>query len=160
MKRALVPAPSRIVQDERISDYFHHQGHRTALSQRALQAHADPWLGWAELDGHGQVVQELSPYAEDLDWDSVTEPDEVIPLLHGLGQATAKVHCVSDASSDETLVEFETEQAILDAVGDGDDGFVEHLCEFAATYGELTREDHRLFVDAFRNGMIPGVEAT
>ncbi len=160
MKRALVPAPSRVVQDERISEYFHHQGHRTALSQRALQAHADPWLGWAELDGHGQVVQELSPYANDLEWDAVTEPDEVIPLLHGLGQATAKVHCVSDASSDETLVEFETEQAILDAVGDDDDSFVEHLCSFAATYGELTREDHRLFVDAFRNGMIPGVEAT
>jgi uncharacterized protein (DUF2252 family) len=160
MKRALVPAPSRVVPDERISKYFHHQGHRTALSQRALQAHADPWLGWAELDGHGQVVQELSPYANDLDWDSVTEPDEVIPLLHGLGQATAKVHCVSDASSDETLVEFETEQAILKAVGDDDDGFVKHLCDFAATYGELTREDHRLFVDAFRNGMIPGVEAT
>jgi len=160
MKRALVPAPSRVVQDERIGKYFAHQGHRTALSQRALQAHTDPWLGWCELDGHGQVVQELSPYAQDVEWDGVTEPDEVLPLLAGLGRATAKAHCVSDASSDETLVTFDTEQAILEAVGDDDDAFAEHLCEFGGIYGELTREDHRLFVDAFRNGMIPGVEAT
>ena len=160
MKRALVPAPSRVVHDERIESYFDHQGHRTALSQRALQAHADPWLGWCELDGHGQVVQELSPYAHDVEWDGVTEPDEVLPLLQGLGRATAKAHCVSDASSDETLVTFETEKAILEAIGDDDDAFVEQLCRFGADYGEATREDHRLFVDAFRNGMIPGVEAT
>ena len=83
-----------------------------------------------------------------------------MPLLRGLGKATAKVHCVSDASSDETLVDFETEAAILNAVGDDDDGFAEDLCRFGAEYGELTREDHRLFVDAFRNGMITGVEAT
>jgi uncharacterized protein (DUF2252 family) len=160
IKRANVPAPSLVVRDQRIANYFEHQGHRTALSQRALQAHADPWLGWCELDGYGQVVQELSPYSNDIDWDGVTEPDEVLPLLSGLGKATAKVHCVSDASSDETLVDFETEQAILDAVGGDDDGFVEWLCSFGADYGDLTREDHRLFVDAFRNGMIPGVEAT
>jgi uncharacterized protein (DUF2252 family) len=160
IKRANVPAPSRVVRDERIRGYFQHQGHRTALSQRALQAHSDPWLGWCELDGHGQVVQELSPYANDVEWDRVTEPDEMLALLGGLGRATAKVHCVSDASSDQTLVDFETESAILDAIGDGDDDFVEHLCKFGASYGERTREDHRLFVDAFRNGMIPGVEAT
>jgi uncharacterized protein (DUF2252 family) len=160
IKRANVPAASRVVRDERIRDYFEHQGHRTALSQRALQAHADPWLGWCELDGHGQVVQELSPYASDVDWDTVSEPEEIMPLLRGLGKATAKVHCVSDASSDETLVDFETEAAILNAVGGDDDGFAEDLCRFGAEYGELTREDHRLFVDAFRNGMITGVEAT
>ena len=160
IKRANVPAPSRVVTDKNIREYFKHQGHRTALSQRALQAHADPWLGWCELDGYGQVVQELSPYANDVDWDGVTEPDEVSALLRDLGKATAKVHCVSDASSDHTLVNFETEKAILEAVGDDDDSFVEWLCSFGADYGELTREDHRLFVDAFRNGMIPGVEAT
>ena len=160
IKRANEPALSRVVRDERIREYFQHQGHRTAVSQRALQAHADPWLGWCELDGHGQVVQELSPYASDLDWDAVAEPDEVLALLGGLGRATAKVHCASDASSDQTLVDFETESAILDAVGDDEDGFVDHLCRFGAAYGERAREDHRLFVDAFRNGMIPGVEAT
>jgi hypothetical protein len=74
MKQGNVAAPSRIVHDERIKGYFKHHGHRTAVSQRALQAHADPWLGYTEIDGTGFVVSELSPYVEDLDWSDLTEP--------------------------------------------------------------------------------------
>ena len=61
MKQGNVAAPSRVVDDPAIEDYFEHPGHRTAVSQRALQAHADPWLGWCELRGVGQVVKEVSP---------------------------------------------------------------------------------------------------
>jgi uncharacterized protein (DUF2252 family) len=159
MKQGNVAAPSRVVTDEAISDAFEHPGHRTAVSQRALQAHADPWLGWCELRGKGQLVKELSPYEADLDWDAVSEPDEIVPLLRWLGQATAKVHCVSDAGSDQALVDFQTEDAIVAAVGDEDEAFAADLAEFGAAYGELARDDHRRFVDSFRNGAIPGLEA-
>jgi uncharacterized protein (DUF2252 family) len=158
MKQGNVAAPSRVLDDPTVRDYFEHQGHRTAVSQRALQAHADPWLGWCELGGVGQVVKELSPYEADLDWDAVTEPEEILPLLRSLGQATAKVHCVSDAGSDQTLVDFQTEAAIAGAIGDEEDAFAEELATFGAEYGELARDDHRRFVDAFRNGAIPGVD--
>jgi len=158
MKQGNVAAPSRVVRDEAIRDYFSHQGHRTAVSQRALQAHADPWLGWCELRGEGQLVKELSPYEADLDWDAVSEPDEILPLLRSLGQATAKVHCVSDAGSDQALVEFQTEEAIMTALGDEDEAFAEDLAAFGAAYGQLARDDHRRFVDAFRNGAIPGLD--
>jgi uncharacterized protein (DUF2252 family) len=159
MKQGNVAAPSRVVCDEHITAYFENHGHRTAVSQRALQAHADPWLGWCELAGKGQVVQELSPYDADLDWDSITEPDEILPLLRYLGQATAKIHCVSDAGSDQTLVEVQTEEAITDVVGDDAERFVSDLAQFGAAYGSQARTDHRLFVDAFRNGAIPGLPA-
>jgi uncharacterized protein (DUF2252 family) len=149
MKQGNVAAPSRVVEDERITSHFEHSGHRTAVSQRALQAHSDPWLGWCELEGKGQVVQELSPYAADLDWDAVTEPDEIVPLVRYLGHATAKIHCVSDAGSAEELVDFETEEAIAAVL---DDDFASELAAFGAEYGQRVREDHRLFVDAFRNG--------
>jgi uncharacterized protein (DUF2252 family) len=155
MKQGNVAAPSRVVEDERITEYFEHPGHRTAISQRALQAHADPWLGWCELRGKGQVVQELSPYEADLDWDHVSEPDEMQPLLRYLGQATAKIHCVSDAGSAEELVDFQTEEALHAVL---DDDFASELAAFGTDYGEKVREDHRLFVDAFRNGRIPGLE--
>jgi uncharacterized protein (DUF2252 family) len=154
MKQGNVAAPSRVVEDARITEYFEHPGHRTAISQRALQAHADPWLGWCELRGKGQVVQELSPYEADLDWDQVSEPDEIEPLLDFLGQATAKIHCVSDAGSSEELVDFDTEAAIHAVL---DDDFPSALAEFGTDYGDRVREDHRLFVDAFRNGEIPGL---
>jgi uncharacterized protein (DUF2252 family) len=157
MKRGNVAAPSRVVKDEKISSFFEHHGHRTAVSQRALQAHADPWLGWTELNGSGQVVQEISPYTADVDWDAVTDVDEILPLLRYLGKATAKVHCVSDAGSDQELVDFQTEEAIVEVVGDRDEQFAEDLATFGAEYGEMAREDHRRFVDAFRNGKIPGL---
>jgi len=157
MKQGNVAAASAVVDDEHVRSYFEHQGHRTAVSQRALQAHADPWLGWCELRGVGQVVSELSPYVADLDWDAVSEPDEILPLLHKLGQATAKVHCVSDAGSEQTLVAFQTEDAILAAIGDEQEAFAGELADFGARYGALARDDHRRFVDAFRNGAIPGL---
>jgi hypothetical protein len=99
-------------------------------------------------------VQELSPYEADLDWDHVSEPDEMLPLVRCLGQATAKIHCVSDAESPEELVDFQTEEAIHAVL---DEDFSSELAEFGASYGERVREDHRVFVDAFRNGEIPGL---
>ena len=45
MKQGNVAAPSRVVDDEEMHDWFKHHGHRTAVSQRALQAHADRLLG-------------------------------------------------------------------------------------------------------------------
>ena len=127
--------------------------------QQALQAHADPWVGWCELDGVGQIIKEVSPYEADLDWDVVTEVDEMQPLVHDLGRATAKVHCVSDSGSEHPLVDIDVEAKITDVIGGRHDEFAQHLTAFGAEYGALTREDHRRFVDAFRNGMIPGVEA-
>ena len=158
MKQGNVAAPSRVVHDERIERYFKHHGHRTAVSQRALQAHADPWLGYTEMDGVGYVVSELSPYVEDLDWSDLTEPEEMAPVLDYLGRATAKVHCVADEDSDPTIVGFQTEDEIVEAIGDNEEEFVKEMVDFGMGYSEIARDDHRLFVDAFRNGQIPGLQ--
>jgi uncharacterized protein (DUF2252 family) len=159
MKQGNVAAPSRVVDDAKITKAFRHHGHRTAVSQRALQAHADPWLGWCELGGNGYVVAEVSPYANDLDWDAVSEPSEVTPLVEALGRATAKVHCVSDSGSDQTLVDFETEDAIAKAVGEDTRAFATHIADFGEAYGRVVRADFGRFVDAFRSGAIPGLPA-
>jgi uncharacterized protein (DUF2252 family) len=160
MKQGNVAAPSRVVTDKRIRSYFQHHGHRTAVSQRALQAHADPLLGYTELDGVGYVVSERSPYEADLDWTELTEPAEIAPVLDYLGRATAKVHCVSDADSDHTLVPFQTEDAIVTAIADREAEFTSWLIEFARDYATVARDDHHLFVDAFRNNEIAGVYST
>jgi uncharacterized protein (DUF2252 family) len=157
MKQGNVAAPSRIVHDERIKGYFKHNGHRTALSQRALQAHADPWLGYTEIDEVGFVVSELSPYVEDLDWSDLTEPEQMSPVLDYLGRATAKVHCVADKDSDPNIVGFQTEDEIIEALSGNEEEFVQEMVDFGAHYSEVARNDHRLFVDAFRNGRIPGL---
>lgn len=160
MKQANVAAPSRIVPDARIRSYFTDHGHRTAVSQRALQAHADPWLGHTQIDGVGYVVAELSPYEADLDWSDLTEPADMLPVLDYLGRATAKMHCVADEDSAQTLVDFQCEEAIAAAIGDREDEFADSIVAFALDYAQQTREDHRLFVDAFREGRIKGVGST
>ncbi len=163
MKQGSVPAPSRIVDDAPAREYFQHEGHRTAVSQRALQAHADPWLGWARMsggphEGKGFVVQEFSPYQADLDWSVLTETDEMAEVLEQLGRATAKVHCVSDADDESTpLVDFQTEDAVLAVIAGREDDLVADVVAFGLEYGARARADHALFVDAFRNGRIPGV---
>jgi Uncharacterized protein conserved in bacteria (DUF2252) len=106
------------------------------------------------------VVAERSPYITDLDWAELTEPDEIAPVVDYLGRATAKVHCVSDADSDHTLVPFQTEDAIAAVIGDREAEFVGWLATFARKYAAVVRDDHRLFVDAFRNDEIPGVHST
>jgi uncharacterized protein (DUF2252 family) len=157
LKQAQVPAVARYIDDERVRSYFRHQGHRTAESQRALQAHADPWVGFTELDGVGQLVAEVSPYAADLDWADVNEPDELSGVLTDLGRAVARMHSVADDESSHDLVDYSTEESIV-AVVDGDaDGFVDYLVDFAHAYGTRAREDHQLFVDLFRNGRLPGI---
>ncbi len=152
MKQGNVPALSRVRPDESAERYFRHQGHRTAVSQFALQANADPWLGWCELGGVGQVVQELSPYSSDLDWESADELEEIEPLVHQLARATAKIHCVSDATSEEDLVEFETESALADVLADRHEEFGDWIADVGHAYARAVRDDHRRFVDAFRNG--------
>jgi uncharacterized protein (DUF2252 family) len=160
MKQGNVAAPSRVVHDKAVHDYFTHHGHRTAVSQRALQAHADPLLGYTELDGVGFVVAELSPYESDLDWTELTEPDELTEVIEQLGRAVAKVHCVGDADSDQQLVDFQTEDAIDERIADDDDGFVSDMVDFGFEYAATVRDDHRHFVEAFREGRIPGVTST
>jgi uncharacterized protein (DUF2252 family) len=157
LKQAQTPAVSRHITDPQIREYFRHEGHRTVISQRALQAHSDPWLGWTELDGVGQLVAEVSPYAVDLDWSDLDSPEEISQVVADLGRATAAMHAAADVDeSGHLLVPFSTERAIDTALSSEED-FTGMLVDFAHDYGARTRHDHQIFVDLFRNGRIPGL---
>ncbi len=164
LKQGNVAAPSRVVQDDRLRAAFQHHGHRTAVSQRALQAHADRFLGWTRIPVGGRptgfVVSEFSPYEADLAWDEITEPDEIDPLVEQLGRATAKIHCVSDEESEGDVVDFSVEEVVDQAIDGNDEAFLTDLVAFAHGYAERARIDHRLFIDAFRAGGFALVEPT
>jgi uncharacterized protein (DUF2252 family) len=159
MKQANIPALSRFVDSAAVDRYFDHEGHRTVVSQRALQVHTDPLLGYAEMEGVGYVVSEISPYEVDLDWENITEPDDMAAVVDLLGRATAKVHCASDEDSDQDLVEFQVEAAIASSLDGRRRDFTAHVVDFGLSYAEKVRADHALFVEAFRSGRI-GVAAT
>jgi uncharacterized protein (DUF2252 family) len=104
-----------------------------------------------------QLVAEVSPYAADLDWSGLNELEEIRSVVAYLGQATMTMHAVADAESGHTLVPFSTEHAIADAIAGDEAGFTAMLVEFAHAYSARARADHRIFVDMFRNGLIPGL---
>ncbi|MFJ9947486.1 DUF2252 domain-containing protein [Kitasatospora sp. NPDC091207] len=158
MKQGQSPAVARHVTDPAIAGYFEHEGHRTVISQRALQAHSDPWLGHTTLRGRGQLVAEVSPYSTDLDWTDLNEPADLLAVTEYLGRATATMHAAADeSSSGHTLVPFSTEHAIDAAIARDEAGFTAMLVDFAHAYGARARQDHQLFVDLYRNGRIPGL---
>ncbi len=159
MKQANVPAISRFVDPAEVEGYFDHEGHRTVVSQRALQVHTDPLLGHTTLDGVAYVVAELSPYEVDLDWSSISEPDQVADVVDLLGRATAKIHCASDEDSTQELVDFQVEEAIAESVDRRRRELTGWITDFAIEYAARVRDDHALFVDAFREGRI-GVSST
>jgi uncharacterized protein (DUF2252 family) len=109
------------------------------------------------LNGTGQLVAEVSPYAVDLDWSDLDDLDEITQVVTDLGRATATMHAAADDESGHSLVPFSTERAIDAAIAADEEGFTEHLVEFAHGYGSATRRDHQIFVDLFRNGRIPGL---
>ncbi|MEU4095588.1 DUF2252 domain-containing protein [Streptomyces sp. NPDC026673] len=157
MKQGQTPAVSRHITDPAVRGYFRHEGHRTVISQRALQAHADPYLGWTELDGVGQLVAEVSPYAVDLDWSDIDDQEQIEAVVADLGRATAGMHAAADDESGHSLVPFSTEDAIDAAIARDEEGFADMLVEFAHSYGARARADHQIFVDLFRNGRFPGL---
>lgn len=159
MKQANVPAVSRFVDTGAVDGYFEHEGHRTVVSQRALQVHTDPLLGWTELDGTGYVVSEVSPYEVDLDWSGLTEPEDIAEVVGLLGRATAKIHCASDEDSEQDLVDFQVEEALAASVEGRREELVTWLADTGTAYADRVRADHALFVAAFREGRI-GVSST
>jgi uncharacterized protein (DUF2252 family) len=159
MKQANIPAVSRFVDAGTVESYFENEAHRTVISQRALQVHTDPLLGYTTLGGVGYVVSEVSPYEVDLDWREITEPVEIAEVVDLLGRATAKIHCASDEDSDQDLVDFQVERAIAGCLEGRRREFTAQVVEFGIEYAATVRADHILFVDAFREGRV-GVAST
>lgn len=158
MKQSQAAAVSEHISHGATQNHFHHEGHRTVLSQRALQAHADPWLGWTEIDGAGQLVAEVSPYAVDLDWSEINTPEEMGQVVADLGRATAMMHGAGDDDERHSeLVPFSPEKAIDSVIASNEDQFESLLVGFGLAYSAQARQDHHIFVELFRNGRIPGM---
>ena len=157
LKLAQPSAVSPHIPDKNIKDYFKHDGHRTTISQRALQAYADPLLGYASFDGKGVFAAEVSPYTADLNWGDINDFDDMLEVVEELARCVAKIHCVSDEDSDQTLLNYSTEHAINGVLDGREADFVAYLTHFGVNYSACVRRDYLLFVDAFRNKEFPHV---
>ncbi|MFI1201304.1 DUF2252 family protein [Streptomyces sp. NPDC020883] len=138
-----------------VAEHVRHDGHRAALARRALQAHADPWLGWTALDGTGLLVGEVAPYTAGLDWSALDDPEEIAAAVAGLGRVTAAAHAAGDGKERHPLVPFRPERAVDAALAADEDGFGPLLADFAHSGAARARADHRIFVELLREGRFP-----
>ncbi|MBU6230151.1 MAG: DUF2252 family protein [Cyanobacteria bacterium REEB459] len=157
MKIARPSAAESYINDEDAKKYFISAGHRTSVSQRALQANADPFLGYTTLDGNSMFVTEISPYTADLEWDDINDMDDIMEVVDYLGRCVAKIHCCSDDDSDQTLINYSIEDAINGVLDGKETEYVNYMTDFGEQYAAKVRQDHRIFVDAFRNHLIGGL---
>ncbi|CAF1395456.1 unnamed protein product [Adineta ricciae] len=167
MKPAQKSAISYVIHNPELEQYFQHDGLRTVLCSYAMQSVTPQWLGYTTLGTIPCLVDEVTAHSEDLDWDDINDLNDILEVVTYLGRATAKIHCVADSDCVNTpgdvsclpfsIIPTHTEKTIRDAVGSGEEEFVNEMVEFGMLYGKLVRRDHQLFFEAFRNKHIPGL---
>jgi hypothetical protein len=78
----------------------------------------------------------------------------VVKSLHAASIKGSGQRGIRDAG--ETCVR---QSDVIEAIGGKDEECVKEMVGFGMAYSEVAREDHRLFVDVFRNGQIQGLRA-
>ena len=88
-------------------------------------------------------------------------PVHTVLLAHHPGHGRGwRGHKVTPGQIDEiSILDVNGATVIISAQyrPDTPEEFVEEMVAFGTGYSEIARNDHRLFVDAFRNGQIPGL---
>ena len=158
MKQAQVAAPSRVVTDPKISGYFEHDGHRTVLSQRALQAYADPWLGYTTHRRRGPtggrgLARTPPTWSGTTSTTWTTSSSCWATWARPSPRSTA---CRTWTATRRWCRSPPTRRSTRRSQGK-EDAFVQAMVDFGQGYGAMVRDDYRLFIDAFRNHQIAGV---
>jgi uncharacterized protein (DUF2252 family) len=88
MKPAQKSAVSHVIQHPDLERYFHHDGLRTVLCSYAMQASTPKWLGYTTLGSVPCLVDEVTAHSEDLEWDDISDFNDILEVVTYLGQAT------------------------------------------------------------------------
>ncbi|HET7627228.1 MAG TPA: DUF2252 family protein [Bacillales bacterium] len=146
-KEARAPAPSHLYKFENVDDRYTHQGRRVVETQRAMQYLEDPFLGYFSIDGHDFYVREFSPFVGELDAEPLAAAENMKHTVETMGKVTAKFHARADIDAEDDLLNHDSEQAILEAIGENIEPFVAELVKWALYYKIRVHEDHQLFLD-------------
>jgi hypothetical protein len=126
------------------------KGQRVVEGQRSIQSASDPLLGWYRLralDGrmHDFYVRQL--------WDGKASID--VSHLDAEGLATYAATCGWTLARAHARTGHRI--SIAAYLGD-DDEFDESIATFAATYADVTQDDHARLVAAIGSGRLPAVD--
>ncbi|MYL53952.1 DUF2252 domain-containing protein [Pontibacillus yanchengensis] len=145
-KEARAPIPAYFFPyDEQFWTAHKHQGERVTVTQQAMHHMADPYLGYFTMQGRDFYVRERSPYEKDLKEKHLQEYDDVDKTLKTMGKIAAKIHARADGDIENHILDYHSENEILEAIGDDSEGFINELQLWSKFYKERVEQDHELF---------------
>lgn len=145
-KEARTPIPAYFFPyDEQFWSDNKHQGRRVIHTQRAMHHRADPYLGYFSLNGHDFYVRERSPFSKDLKEKDVNDYKGMKRAVKTMARISAKIHSRADADLEEGILNYHSEDAILEAIGSKKKLFRHQLSLWSDHYQEIVERDYELF---------------
>lgn len=89
---------------------------RCVLWQRAMQANADSFLGDFKYYCESFYASELSPHGKNVNLNELGSSKEFLSVLRQMGQATAKIHAISDRDADASLIPYSADREIANVL--------------------------------------------
>ena len=122
MKQAQSPVPALFLPVYLEDVEAVHQGRRVVTSQKAMQAHEDPYLGYVTMKGREYYLRERSPYKKKLKAKHIKSQEDLENVLSIQGQITAKIHARAavDAGIDVDILKHHADVVIIESIGYSD----------------------------------------
>lgn len=149
MKQAQTSVPSLFLPVYRPEAETVHQGRRVITSQKAMQAHEDPYLGYLTIEKKEYYVRERSPYKKKLKAKHIKSQEDLENVLCIQGQITAKIHARADqdAGLQEKILTHHADVEIIQAIGVSDTAFLEQIERWSEAYVMRTKLDYQVFLE-------------
>lgn len=146
VKEVRTPIPAYFLPyRDRFWEKYEHQGKRVVETQKAMHHLEDPYLGYFTIDGRDFYVRERSPYKKKVKADQLLTTEDFDQTLEIMGKITAKIHARADVDTERELFSHESEEEILEAIGDNFDLFSAQIVFVATSYKEQVNHDYKLF---------------
>ncbi|QHE53651.1 DUF2252 domain-containing protein [Pontibacillus sp. HMF3514] len=145
-KEARTPIPAYFFPyDEQFWKSHKHQGERVITTQQAMHHMSDPYLGYFTMKGRDYYVRERSPYEKDLKEKHLEDFKSVKQTVKTMGKVAAKIHARADVDLEHDILNYHSEEEILNVIGDDKEGFIKEMQVWSEFYKERVVEDHALF---------------
>ncbi len=146
VKEVRTPVPAYFLPyNEKFWDKYGHQGKRVVETQKAMHHLEDPYLGYLTINGREFYVRERSPYKKKVKATQLATTKDFDSTLEIMGKVTAKIHARADVDAVHELFNHESEEEILEAIGDDIETFYNQIIFAAVAYKEQVNHDYELF---------------
>ena len=146
VKEVRTPIPAYFLPyREKFWKKYDHQGKRVVATQKAMHHLEDPYLGYLTIDGREFYVRERSPYKKKVKITSLLTSEDFEATVQIMGKVTAKIHARADVNTENELFNHESEEEILNAIGQDFETFCNQIIFVSMAYKEQVNQDYDLF---------------